>query len=171
MATGDALILQADTAITGAESGCLQSGDLEQCLLRDTGVPFAFVDHGVRNDLRYFYAVTAFDLNSFSSAPSSLESPRTAKPVTPVSPASNYESSAVVKVTLGGRGTDPGHRGGAADPRSCDRPIQRAIAACQRIALGLAELVQEVLDGPGSLSLRLDSLRLGSATSMGRRAR
>ena len=68
--------------------------------LRDTGVPFAFVDRGVRNDLRYFYAVTAFDINSIQSGPSSLESPRRTKPVTPVSPASNWSVTGLSQVTL-----------------------------------------------------------------------
>ena len=167
LATGDALILQADTAITGAESGCLRSGDAEQCHLRDTGVPFAFVDHGVRNDLRYFYAVTAFDVNSFSSAPSSLESPRTTKPVTPASPASNYESSAVLKVTLAGRGQvlDTAAALPTLDPAT--GRFNGPSPPANGFALGLAELVREVLDGPGSVSLTLDSLHLGSAYEHG----
>src|SRR6185437_4426765 len=64
---------------------------------------FVFVDRGVRNDLRYFYAVTAFDVNSLQSGPSSLESPRRAKAVTPASQASNVERSATVQVSLRGR--------------------------------------------------------------------
>ena len=44
--------------------------------LANTGVPFVFVDRGVRNSLRYFYSVTAFDVNSLVSGPSSLESAR-----------------------------------------------------------------------------------------------
>ena len=47
--------------------------------LGNTGVPFIFVDRGVRNSLRYFYAVTAFDVNSLVSGPSSLESARVTK--------------------------------------------------------------------------------------------
>jgi len=51
--------------------------------LSNGGVPFAFTDANVRNSFQYFYAVTAFDVNSVVSGPSSLESPRVTKAVTP----------------------------------------------------------------------------------------
>ena len=51
--------------------------------LADTGVPFAYVDRESKNNFRYFYSVTAFDVNSFQSGPSSLESALTTKAVTP----------------------------------------------------------------------------------------
>ena len=58
LSSGDVLLVRADTT---AE-------------LRDSGVPFSFTDRGVRNGFPYFYAVTAFDVNSTRSAPSSAES-------------------------------------------------------------------------------------------------
>lgn len=42
--------------------------------LANTGVPYVFVDTNVRNGFEYHYQVTAFDINSLSSGPSSLES-------------------------------------------------------------------------------------------------
>lgn len=84
LADGTALILKADTAVTGVASGSFGA-------LEDSGVPFAFVDRDVRNNFRYFYTVTAFDLNSFQSGPSSIESARVTKTVTPVPDASNTE--------------------------------------------------------------------------------
>ncbi len=42
--------------------------------LADTGVPYSYVDTGVRNNFTYFYAVTAFDLNSMASGPHTLRS-------------------------------------------------------------------------------------------------
>jgi hypothetical protein len=51
--------------------------------LADTRVPFAFVDEGLTNGVTYWYAVTAFDVNSAYSSPVSLESsalPRAAAP-------------------------------------------------------------------------------------------
>ena len=36
--------------------------------------------------------MTAFDVNSFQSGPSSIESPRNTKPVTPAAPASNFQN-------------------------------------------------------------------------------
>jgi hypothetical protein len=75
LANGSVLMVRSDTAVTGGGSGFFE--------LEDTGVPFAFVDTDVRNSFTYHYAVTAFDINSLKSGPSSLESPRITKSVTP----------------------------------------------------------------------------------------
>ncbi len=75
---GDVLVLAADTAVTGGGSG--------YPALADGGVPFAYVDRSVRNSFRYYYAVTAFDINSVKSVAAgnaALESPRVTKQVTP----------------------------------------------------------------------------------------
>jgi len=42
--------------------------------LANTGIPFVYVDEDVRNGFEYYYRVTAFDVNSLASGPSSLES-------------------------------------------------------------------------------------------------
>jgi hypothetical protein len=55
----------------------------------NTGVPFAYVDRAVRNAFTYHYAVTAFDVNSLKSGPSSLESARVTQTIVPRSTASN----------------------------------------------------------------------------------
>ncbi|MER3406791.1 MAG: hypothetical protein C4289_17820, partial [Chloroflexota bacterium] len=57
--------------------------------LEDTGVPFAFVDRGVKNGVTYRYIVTAFDVNSLKSGALSLESPRQVQLVIPRSDPSN----------------------------------------------------------------------------------
>jgi hypothetical protein len=51
--------------------------------LSDNGIPYAFVDRDVKNGFQYFYRVTAFDINSLRSGPSSLESAGPAKSATP----------------------------------------------------------------------------------------
>ena len=51
--------------------------------LGDTGVPFAYIDSDVVNNFTYFYAVSAFDFNSYASGPYTLESARVSAPVTP----------------------------------------------------------------------------------------
>ncbi|MGQ0813188.1 MAG: hypothetical protein ACT4O1_01830 [Gemmatimonadota bacterium] len=66
--------------------------------LEDTGVPFAFVDRGLRNGITYRYIVTAFDVNSLRSGAATLESPRQPQFVTPRKDPSNlvfasFESS------------------------------------------------------------------------------
>ena len=107
LATGTAILLQADTAITGQESGCLTFGNAAECDLRDTGVPFVYVDETARNNLRYFYAVTAFDVNSFQSGPSSLESPRTTKSITPASTAANVDLAPAADFSIIGDDDNP----------------------------------------------------------------
>lgn len=75
LSSGDILIVAADTAVVGGNSGLPA--------LADAGVPFVYLDRGVRNGFRYYYSVTAFDINSVASGPSSLESPLTTKQATP----------------------------------------------------------------------------------------
>ena len=75
-ADGTIYFASTDTAVSG--------GGHDDRSLTDGGVPFAFVDNGLVNSFGYFYAVTAYDVNSFRSGPSSLESPMTTiKSVTP----------------------------------------------------------------------------------------
>ncbi|HJR15558.1 MAG TPA: hypothetical protein VJ808_01795, partial [Gemmatimonadales bacterium] len=163
LATGEAILLGADTAVTGQEGGCLRSGNPAQCDLRDTGVPFVYVDETARNNLRYFYAVTAFDINSFQSGPSSLESPRSTKSITPAATASNYQNTSDVTVSMQGRGV-------VLDNTAPDPTIDPATGRfsgpfppANDFEFGLAEFVQTLLAAPGQFSLTLDSIGLGSA--------
>jgi hypothetical protein len=153
-ADGRAIVFQADTLLVGAGSAFPP--------LDDSGVPFVYVDRSARSNLRYFYAVTAFDVNSLTSGPSSLESPRTATEVTPQAPAANFDNTASVTSTMLGRGItlDPG-----APVPVLDRATGRfsgPFPPADDVELGLTELVKEVIDGAGSFSVKLDSLRLGS---------
>ncbi|HMU62263.1 MAG TPA: hypothetical protein PKA66_10805, partial [Gemmatimonadales bacterium] len=77
LATGTVLATKVDTAVTGAASGGFPP-------LTNSDVPFVWVDNNVRNNFNYYYVVTAFDINSLTSGPSSLESPKSNPlPVTP----------------------------------------------------------------------------------------
>ncbi len=163
LATGNAILLKSDTAITGAASGCLVRGTPALCSLKDTGVPFTFVDRTAKSNLRYFYSVTAFDINSFQSGPSSIESPRSTKSVTPVAPASNLENTALLTTNVIGRG---GAQDSvfAADP-TID-PATGKFSGPFRPSAGdlhfAGEFAQQVIAGPGAVSIKLDSLTLGS---------
>lgn len=68
----------------------LLGGAADTVSLGDTGVPFAFVDKGVRNGITYRYIVTAFDVNSLRSGASSLESARQPQFVTPRKDPNNF---------------------------------------------------------------------------------
>ena len=161
LATGDAIILKSDTIPTA--NATLGSCAPSACpALQDNGVPFAYVDHEVRNNFRYFYSVTAFDVNSFQSGPSNLESARVTKPVIPVRPAANYENTAALDASLYGRGqqqTDvvlPG-----LDPTT--GTFTKNMPAPNGWTLALAAFVQQVIAAPGAISVALDSMTLGDA--------
>ena len=163
LATGTAILLKADTAVTGAASGCLTFGNGAECPLRDTGVPFVYVDETARNNLRYFYTVTAFDINSFQSGPSSIESPRNTKAVVPVAPAGNFQNTSSTVVSMQGRGVvlDNTLPNPTLDPVT--GKFSGPFPPANDFEFGLAEFVQTLLTAPGSFSLTLDSIGLGSA--------
>jgi hypothetical protein len=164
LATGKAILFQSDTAITGAASGCLVRGTPAACALRDTGVPFTFVDRTAKNNLRYFYAVTAFDINSFQSGPSSIESARVTKAVTPVAPASNLTNTAVLRTNVVGR-SKAQDSVFTADP-TLDATTGKFSGPFAPAAGDLhfaGEFARQVVAAPGAVSIKLDSLTLGSA--------
>jgi hypothetical protein len=157
LANGTAIALKADTAVTGGNSGLPE--------LKDTGVPFVYLDKSAKNNLRYFYAVTAFDINSVNSGPSSLESPRSTKSATPVHFASNYTTAGDLQVHTGGRGvgtdtifkTAPTLDGTTGIFSGPARPATGA-------SLGfVGALVSQVVKQSGSMSVTVDSMVLGSA--------
>jgi hypothetical protein len=162
LAIGEAINLVADTALTGAASACLEDGDATQCSLRDTDIPFTFTDLTARNNLRYFYSVTAFDINSFQSGPSSLESARTTKSVTPSSVATNVESTLDLTPTLTGRGQALNFQ--AANPTldPATLTFSGPFPPANGWDLGFVSSLPELLSGSGSFSVRLDSIALGN---------
>ena len=167
LASGLALTTKADTAVTGLASGQFRE-------LTNTGVPFVWVDTDVRNNFNYYYVVTAFDVNSYTSGPSSLESPK-ANPVgtTPQKPASN----AVQTATL-----TPGMFGGWRQPGDVNTTDQSALFPNTpgitsngtftgpfppaTIQLGFVGFASQVINS-GSLSATLDSLHLGDVDLTG----
>jgi hypothetical protein len=83
LADGTALLVNGDTALANE----VRAGKARQ--LSNTGIPFAFVDRDVQNGFQYFYKVTAFDINSLASGPSSLESSSAVKSIFPQKPSSD----------------------------------------------------------------------------------
>jgi hypothetical protein len=96
LTTGDVLNTIIDTAVVGGGSGLPD--------LVDNRVPFAWADTDVRNGFRYFYAVTAFDVNSVKSGPTSLESVLSTRSVTPRASGSNRVASTLSVSLVGGNG-------------------------------------------------------------------
>src|SRR5436309_1198078 len=96
LASGGTINLKADTLVENQ-----QCADVKCPPLGDTGVPFAYVDKDVRNSFSYFYAVTAFDVNSAKSGPTSLESPRVTKRVSPRKAAANIQYASIAPSMVG----------------------------------------------------------------------
>ncbi|MEP7325239.1 MAG: hypothetical protein ABI836_04750, partial [Gemmatimonadota bacterium] len=168
--SGDAIVLIADTALTGGAGSCAPSA----CpVLSDNGVPFVYNDaagsarvpgapDAPRNNFRYFYTVTAFDVNSFQSGPTNLESPRATKAVTPVRSASNFQNEAILDASVFGRGVKQSDQTvPSLDPSS--GIFSKKMPASNGWNLALAAFVKQVIAAPGAITVRLDSMVLGSA--------
>ena len=154
LANGDAYLTSADTAVTGGHTGFPE--------LKDNGVPFVYVDRTVRNNFRYFYAVTAFDLNSFASGPSSLESARNTKAVTPRVPPSNLDVTADVSTAFYGRGSQITDKVTPKLDQKTGR-FNKGFPPADGWKLSLNGLVPALVKQVGDITFRLDSLHMGSA--------
>lgn len=156
---GRVFVVRTDTAATGGGSGFPA--------LTDEGVTFSYIDRGVRNSFGYYYAVTAFDVNSLASGPSSQESARVVKFTTPRAPASNVRAPIVVTGVFGADGIrlDTAAAFPAIDSATgtFGGPLAPAVGA----SLTLVTPVQEVLP-EGDIAVRIDSISAGFAAGIGR---
>lgn len=168
LASGIAYTAKADTAVTGGNSGLPK--------LDDTGIPYSYVDNTVRNNFRYFYVVTAFDINSYASGPSSLESSKASTiSVVPQAPATNVISQlgTTTQILYGQRNNIPL----TTTNQYTTFPSVPTIDATNgtfsgpqppaTFTVGFAAVVTQVLGDVGSFSARLDSLQLGQTDLSG----
>lgn len=147
--------IHADTAVTGGATGFPA--------LADNGVPFGFVDNTVQNGFTYFYAVTAFDVNSAASGPTSLQSGLVPRSVTPRLGTGQETAGSVGAVQL---------IGGDGKPLDVSAPVPTIDAATgifsgpfpptDAMPLSLAAFVPQVL-GTGALTVTIDSVVPGDA--------
>ena len=155
LASGDVLNLIADTLVTGGVPKCVT-----RCPeLNDAGVPFAFTDNGVRNSFSYVYAVTAFDANSIRSGPTSLESPRVTKIVTPrVGGGQETAGSLAAMQLLGATGTPLGGTMPTID--AATGKFSGPMPPTDGFTAGLSAFLPQVL-GDGALTVTIDSVQTG----------
>jgi hypothetical protein len=159
LANGDAILLKSDTALTG---GAAVAAGKAGPALSDNGVPFVYVDETSRNNLRYFYSVSAFDINSVQSGASVLESARLTKSTTPVHAASNYVQTTAFSVRVRGRGVENDPAAPLPTLDEVTGVFSGRMPAANGAELGLVgDFVSQVVSGNGSFFARLDSLRLG----------
>jgi hypothetical protein len=160
LASGDVIILSSDTTVVGGGSG--------RPALSDNGVPFIYVDNEVHNGLTYFYAVTAFDVNSITSTGAgntSLESALITKRIQPSSRSGNLVNDATVTFDgLYGRGvklTDTEEP--TIDPAtgifSKKQPPANAFSG------SIGGVIAPLLKGEGVVTIRVDSITLGDPNS------
>ncbi len=153
LADGSVLVVSADTAVTGGASGYPE--------LSDNGVSFSFVDNTARNSFTYYYAVTAFDLNSFKSGPSSLESPRVTKATTPRKASGQETAGLLQPVQLLGRG-DTILTGALPTIDAATGIFSGPMPPTDGLPLGLSAFLPQIL-ASGSVTLTVDSIVPGSA--------
>ncbi len=153
LADSSVLVLSADTAVTGRASG--------NPALTNSGVSFSFTDRSVRNNFSYYYAVTAFDVNSLRSGPSAIESARIPKTVAPQTASGQTVSGTLSAVQLLGAdgsvltGTQP----------SIDAAtgiFSGPFPPTDGLELGLANFLPELLGASGQVSITIDSIIPGA---------
>ena len=171
LANGSSTILagKLDSAFADISRGRIAQGVSTQ--LTNSGVPFLFIDRNVRNSLRYFYSVVAFDVNSVASGPSSLESSRATKAVTPVPAAANQVVATNLVTHVIGRGV-------AMDTviktaPTIDAATGKFSGPFQPADGGVVGFVGEFAASviqpsqAGALTMRLDSLNMGQYDATG----
>ncbi|HET7469239.1 MAG TPA: hypothetical protein VFJ81_06160, partial [Gemmatimonadales bacterium] len=162
LANGSSQILpgKLDTAFADINRGRIAQGVSTQ--LTNSGVPFAFVDHNVRNSLRYFYSVVAFDVNSAASGPSSLESARITKAVTPVPLVSNQSITSAQTQQFVGRDSTLVTGGPLPTIDPTTGKFSGPFPPANGATVQLGVLVDQIVGSTGGAAARLDSIQLGS---------
>lgn len=152
LASGDVIVTAADTAVSGGGSGFPA--------LSDNGVNFAYIDRSVRNLFQYYYSVTAFDVNSIVSGPTSLESAKSTKTVTPRALSANVSSTVTVQGVYGSDGTqlNPGASYPAINP--ANGTFSGNVPPANDGSFVLSGAVEAL--SPGSISLTIDSIGNGT---------
>lgn len=136
-AQGTLLRLRADTAAGGFPP------------LGDTGIPWVYVDSTARAGFQYFYKVTAFDVNSLISGPSSMESESELHAVVPQPLGAVADRLADIRVA-----PDPYYGGSTYDLGPADRRLRffnlppRATIRIYTVSGVLVDVIQhEGVDG------------------------
>ena len=163
LTTGSVLNLVADTLVVGGQR-CLATGGVPtKCpALVDGGVPFAFSDRGVRNSFSYVYAVTTFDANSIRSGPTSLESPRLAKRVTPRNSGGLEDAGDLAAMRLLGADGNPLTVGAIPAIDAATGKFAGPFPPTDGFTAGLAAFLPQLLDD-GRLTVTIDSVGTGMA--------
>jgi hypothetical protein len=155
------IITLADTAVSGG----LHCGGARCPELTNTGVPFAYTDTTVRNGFRYFYSVTAFDVNSVASVGvgnTSLESPLVTRTATPRAGSGQEVAGTATFNFLGADGNPI-----PVNPMPALDPVTGNFAGLMPVTDGLslsfaAQFLPQVVSA-GAVTVTIDSIIPGSS--------
>jgi hypothetical protein len=153
LADSSVLTIQADTLVTGGGTGFPE--------LSDNGVGFAYVDRSVRNSFTYYYAVTAFDVNSVRSGFTSLESAPAPRSVIPRA-SSGQEAAGQAQLELLAANGNVLAMGAHPGINATTGIFAGPIPPTNGFELGLAAFLPELL-GSGNMTVTIDSVVPGSA--------
>ncbi len=156
--SGNVFVLQADTAVTGGNTGYPR--------LTGTGVPFAFVDNSVRDGFTYYYAVTAFSVNSVKSGPSSLESPLVTQLTIPRVSAGQETAGSLGTTQLIGADGKPLTVGAVPSLDPATGEFSGPMPPTNAVTVGFESFIPQVL-GTGSATVSIDSIVPGYADPEG----
>lgn len=148
LTNGNILIIAADTAVTGGATG--------YPALKDNGVPFAYQDNGLPDGVQFFYAVTAFDINSVKSGPSSLQSSMITKSVTARANSGQETAGSLGATQLVGADGKP-LTGTMPTLSAATGEFSGPMAPTNGLGLGFVAYVPQIVNS-GSLSVTIDSI-------------
>jgi len=140
-----------DTAVVS------NSGALPVLALQDNGVPFVFQDNEVTSNFTFFYAVSAFDVNSEASGPISLRSARVSKSTVPRSNAPNLKLAKFTSSISGDDGVALNPSAPVPSLDSEDGTFSGPFPPTDGLVASFAPLVERLLPA-FSLSATIDSI-------------
>ena len=127
-------------------------------------VTYAFTDSTVKNSFRYYYAVTAYDFNSIRSGPSSFESPRLTKLVTPRASSGQEVAGAVQTQLLGADGAVLDTAAPVPTIDAATGIFSGPMPPTNGLDVAFTEFVPQLV-ASGTVTVKIDSLATGMATS------
>lgn len=154
---GDRTVLQNNAVLPLRADTAGSHGAGPRLPLSDNTVPFVWVDSGVTNGVPYFYAVTAFDVNSIRSGPSSLESPLVLRAVTPRIPSGREMAGGVSAVRLLDRNGSELVLGAVPSLNSATAIFSGPMPPTDAIDVSLVSYVSQLVSD-GAVTLTLDSV-------------
>ncbi len=126
-------------------------------VLSDTGVPFVYVDQSVINSFTYFYAVTAFDVNSMASGPHTLRSVQNNQSVIPRADAPEIVYAGLQMFLVGENGESLDTRTRVPDINEATGTFSGPMPPSNAVTQTFAPLVERLLPTL-SLTARIDSV-------------